>query len=110
MLVEEKLIFNAEAIRDTSSHDTAIIDIRWGKTKSMIFENTLDQDVSFSVYGSRNADMSNKFLRASFTVGTGTSNIQDCACYFPYLQVSAVCAVAPTTGSLTVAIYTMGAE
>lgn len=109
MLVEERLLFDSEAIRDTSSHDSAITDIRWGCTKSMIFENTLNQEVTVNIYGSRNADMTNSFLRASFPIAAGTNTVQDCDCYFPYLQIKVSCASSPSSGVFTVAIYTLGA-
>jgi hypothetical protein len=108
MNVEEKLLFNNEAIRDTDSHDSAITDIRWGHTKTMIFENSLNQEVTVSIYGSRSADMSNSFLRASFPLSSATNMVQDCGCYFPYLQIKTSCVVAPTSGTVTIAIYTLG--
>lgn len=108
MLVEEKLLFDGEAIRDTADHNSVILDIRWGQTKSMIFESSLNQDVTVSVYGSRNADMSNSFLKASFPITATTNTIQDCDCYFPYMRIIATCSVAPTSGTLTIAAYTIG--
>lgn len=108
MLVEEKLLIDNNAIRDTASHDSVITDIRWGHTKSMIFENSLDQEATVNIYGSRTSDMSNSFLRASFPLAPGTNMVQDCSCYFPFLQIKVSCAVAPTTGVVTIAIYTLG--
>jgi len=108
MLVEEKLLINAEAIRDTAGHDSLIHDIRWCGVKSLIVENSLNQTVTLAFYGSRNSDMSNAFLKTSFDVTATTNMVADCSCYFPYMRITATCASSPASGTLTIAAYALG--
>lgn len=97
--------FDAEAIRDTSSHDGTITEPRDYHVKTIIIENGLNQDVTLTCKASANSDFSNSFTIASFDVTASTNSYQTCDSLFPYFRLSAQCDTAPTSGTLTVFVY-----
>ena len=95
--------FDAEAIRDTSAHNGAVINNYDFQLKTIIIENHLNQIVTLQCEGSAHADFSNKFnIGSSFNVAANADTYQTCDSYFPYMRLVAQCGSAPTTGDLTV--------
>lgn len=107
MAINQEKTFDAEAIRDTSSHNGKVIYNGDFIIKTLIIENGLNQTVSLQCQASANSDFSNSFnLGSSFDISAATNDYQTCDSYFPYWRIVATCAIAPTTGSLTV--FVMG--
>ena len=104
-------LFNAEAIRDTSGHNSIISFAGEFKPKTIIIENSLNQTVALQCQGSAHSDFSNAFnVGASVDVTATTDTYQTCDNFFPYFRMTATCSSSPTTGSLTVhLIKTRGA-
>lgn len=104
---EETTIFNALAIRDTDVHTSSVSTNIGYRVKTLIITNTLDQTVTKQCQGSR--DGSTWFnIGDPFTVTSGATIYQTCETYFPYIRGQASCAVAPTTGSLSMWVEKMG--
>jgi hypothetical protein len=112
--VEEVRSFNAEAITDTTSHLSANVDLSKYKKIRMFALSTLDQPVQLTFY---RGDQSTTYYYngTSWVQPTITLDqpfIYDVNSYFNILndwvdlsmQLSAKCATAPTSGSLTVYI------
>lgn len=111
----EESLFNALAITDTSTHYSAIIDMRGIKGKVLYFNNTLNQSVTLAVMGARtNAITYGVTLGVTYSLtagnsvaivayGSGGGTVQNLGLQdtWPYLFVSATCSVAPTSGSLS---------
>jgi hypothetical protein len=103
--------FDALAIRDTSSHNSDVIDNQGWRIKTIIVENSLNQTVSFQCQASANSDFSNSFnVGSSWDVSATTNTYQTCDSYFPYFRLIATCASAPASGSLTVYICKLGGQ
>ena len=97
----EDAMFDAEAIRDTSSHNSNGTDAYELPVKTLIIQNTLDQIVTLQLQGSR--DNVNFFnVGNTFDVAAGAWYWQSCDTFFPFGRIVAQCAVAPTTGGLSV--------
>ena len=107
MSVNKDKTFDAEAIRDTSSHNGAVIYNGDFIIKTIIIENELNQAIILQCEGSAHSDFSHKFnIGSPFDITANTDSFQTCDSYFPYWRIVATCSTAPTTGSLTV--YTLG--
>jgi len=105
MSVNSQNTFTAEAIRDTSSHNGAIVFNGDFVIKTLIIENGLNRSVSLQCQASAHEDFSHAFnVGTSFDVSLSTDTFQTCDSYFPYWRLVATCSTAPTTGSLTVII------
>ena len=101
--VNDELTFNAEAIRDTSAHNGATVNLYDFQLKTIIVENGLNQTVTFQCQASAHADFSNSFnVGATWDVAANTNTYQTCTSYFPFMRLVATCASAPSSGSLTV--------
>jgi hypothetical protein len=101
--VNQEKTFDAEAIRDTSSHNGATIPLFDFQLKTIIIENGLNQQVTLQCQASAHADFSNSFnVGSSFNVNGTTDTYQTCDSYFPYMRLTAVCSTAPTSGTLTI--------
>jgi len=76
------------------------------KVVTVFIVNTLDQDVTIQIIGNWEKAKDGVAIGASFTVSAGKKDFRtltpDTSGWCPYLYCSAVCTVAPTTGSLTV--------
>lgn len=105
--ITEQQLFNALAIRDTVGHDSAICPAFGYPNKTIIIDNSLNQDVTFVAYGSRDQTTWIS-LGFTWTVAAGTSNYQTCGTYFPYGKIVATCAVAPASGTLSLWIEKLG--
>lgn len=102
-------IFNIEAIRDTSSHNSSIFDNRGFTVKTIGICNGLDQSISLQLQGSSEDTFDNMFnIGEPFTVNASTNSYNTTTDYFPYIRVVATCSVAPTTGTLTVYVESVG--
>ena len=102
-LFTQEKVFDAESIRDTSTHDSTIIYLGEFRLKTIIIENSLNQTVTLQCKASAHNDFSNSFsVGSSFNVTAGVNTYQTCDSYFPYMRIVAQCSAAPTSGSLTV--------
>jgi hypothetical protein len=102
--IREDKAFDAEAIRNTSLYTSPIIDNVGFAIKTLIIENGLNQDVTFTCEGSARSDFSQYFTIASFPHTATTVGYQTCDSYIPYWRLKAQCASAPSSGTLTVFI------
>ena len=100
--VNQEKVFDAEAIRDTSNHNGATINMYDFQLKTIIVENSLNQQVALQCQAS--ADGVNNWFNvgSSWNVSATTDTYQTCDSYFPYMRVQAQCASSPSSGSLTV--------
>lgn len=96
-------IIDALAIRDTSGHNSDILEAENVFRKTYIVENGLNQAVDLQWQASANADFSNSFNLGEqpFNVGAGVNTYLSCETLFPYVRVVATCSVAPSSGTLT---------
>ena len=96
-------VFDAEAIRDTNTHNGTTIWLAEFRLKTIIIENGLNQTVTLQCQGSAHSDFSNNFnIGNSWNVGSTTDSYQTCDSYFPYMRLTATCSTAPTSGALTI--------
>ena len=101
--VNQESAFDALAIRDTSDHTSTTINNFDFQLKTIIIENSLNQNVTFQCQGSAHADFSGSFnVGTEWDVTANTNSYQTCDTYFPYMRLIASCDTAPTTGSLNV--------
>ena len=100
---------DALAVRDTVVHSSAPINSSDYISKTLIIHNGLNQEITVSLYGSRDEDISRKLLVGSaVVVAATTDDYQTLTDYFPHMSVDAQCSVAPTTGDVTVYIERTG--
>ncbi len=105
---ESDVVYDALAIRDTVSHISTVSSVIGYYPKTILIENGLNQIVTFQVQGSRTADFAKVItVGASFDVAAGSNDYQTLTDYFPYLRLTAICSVAPASGSLTVSVEKM---
>lgn len=98
--VGETALFNAEAIRDTSAHNSVSSSNVGYRVKTIMVNNGLNQAVTFQCQGSRdNTNWVN--VGGTWDVAATTWTYQSCDTYFPYMRTVATCSVAPTSGSLS---------
>lgn len=106
MAVNTSYPINALAIRDTSPHDSDIVFNGDFIIKTLVVENSLNQTVTFQCQGSAHSDFSNSFnIGSSWDVSATTNTYMTCENYFPYWRVTATCATAPSSGTLTVIVF-----
>ncbi len=102
MSVNIEKTFDAEAIRDTSTHNGSTVFNGDFVIKTLIIENSLNQAVTLQCQASANSDFSNSFnVGSSFDVTASTNTYQTCGSYFPYWRLTATCSSSPSSGSLT---------
>lgn len=96
-------IIDALAIRDTSGHNSDILEAENVFRKTYIVENGLNQAVDLQWAASANADFSNSFNLGAepFNVAAATNTYVSCETLFPYIRVTATCSVSPSSGTLT---------
>lgn len=105
MTAREDKIFDALAITDTSNHNSTVSDNQHNTAKSILVDNGLDQTVTLQLEGDRTSAFSTPVdIGAPFDVTASTRDYHTVDDYFPHLRLAAICATAPTTGSLTVYI------
>ena len=104
MAVQDKdFIFEAEAIRDTANHNSALSVSGEFMAKTITVENGLDQQVNCQLQGSH--DGTKWFdVGSSWNVAATTDGYQTVDTFFPLYRVQAICGTAPTTGVLDVCI------
>ena len=96
-------------IRDTNAHNGTIIDLHDFQLKTIIIENSLDEDVSLQCQACAEADFVKSFnVGPAFLVTAGTNTYQTCDSFFPYMRMAVTCSTAPTTGDLTVHLVQYG--
>lgn len=97
-------IMDALAIRDTSGHNTSVLEELNVIHKTFIIENLLNRDVSLQWQASANEDFSNSFnVGATFIVVAGASDYATCSNLFPFCRIVATALVSnPTSGTLTI--------
>jgi len=101
----EQLAFENESIRDTSDHWSILLDNRGYRYKTIIVENSLNQNIIIECWASRNADFSNSFqVGDDWPVNSSTNTFQICDNYFPYMKLKVTCSIAPNSGNLTIAV------
>jgi hypothetical protein len=102
--------FDALEIRDTSVHNSDVIDNQGWKIKTIIIENGLNQTVSLQCQAS--VDGVNHWfdVGSSFETSASTDTFQTCDSYFPYFRLLAQCGSAPSSGDLSVFICKLGGQ
>jgi hypothetical protein len=98
--MDEDQIFTAEAIRDTSNHDSTESNSGEFLAKTIFICNGLDQTVTLQLQGARNSVWVD--IGSSFDVANAVDSYQTVDAYFPKYRLQASCSVAPTTGNLDV--------
>ena len=103
----EAQVLTALAIRDTSNHNSNN-SVNFGyKVKTIIIDNQLDQSIVCQCQGSR--DGINWFnVGATWSISATTLTFETCESYFPYFRTQVQCAVAPTTGTISMWYERMG--
>ncbi len=102
----EKQVFTDQAITDIVSHNSLIFDSVRYKAISFYVANTLDQDTTIQVRANRsNSTTGSVTVGSSFSVAA-TTGIEARTVWvsndgwLPYYYITAICTVAPTSGSL----------
>ena len=96
-------IFTAEAIRDTSSHNSVSSKSGEFMAKTIVVENGLNQQATFQLQGS--TDESTWYdIGSTFNVAASSNDFQTVETYFPFYRVVASCGTSPTSGVLDVCI------
>ena len=108
-LVNQEKTFDAEAIRDTNTHNGTAINMYNFQLKTIMIHNHLDQQVTLQCQ----ADVASGFsdpvnVGNSFNVAANTDSYQTCDSFFPFMRMTATCGTAPTTGTLTVYLIQYG--
>jgi len=101
--VNQDKTFDAEEIRDTSTHTGTTINNFDFQLKTIIVENSLNRAVTFQCQASAHSDFS-KYINVGSTwdASASTTLYQSCETYFPYMRLTAICNTAPSSGDLTV--------
>lgn len=100
-------LFSSLAITDTAVHSSGSVDARGYATKALLIQNGLNQAVSIQIQVSStgSAPWTNVGTAQSVAAGTnppiGPDTVAALGQAYPYYQVAATCAVAPTTGTLS---------
>ena len=102
--IKESRAFEDLEIRDTSDHLSPIIDNSGFAIKTIIIENSLNQDITCTCLGSVHEDFSESFVIGAFPHSASTNGYQTCESYIPFWKLQATCATAPTSGLLNVYI------
>lgn len=98
--MDEDKIFDALAIRDTAVKNSVVSVSGEFLAKTIFIENSLNQEVTFQLEGSRNSTKVN--IGAPFVVPANTNTYQTVSDYFPKYSMTAQCSVAPASGTLDV--------
>jgi len=97
---DEDQVFNAEAIRNTSDHESGESESGEFLAKTIFIMNGLNQAVNLQLQGARNSVWLN--IGSDFDVAASTNNYQTVETYFPKYRLIASCSTAPTSGELNV--------
>lgn len=96
-------VFEAEAIRDTSAHNSVSSFSGEFLAKTIVVENGLNQTVTCQLQGS--ADGSTWLnVGSTWDVSASTDGFQTVETYFPHYRLVAQCGTSPTSGVLDVCI------
>ena len=113
LMPNEDVLFSALAITDTTAHDSNASVTIYAQQKTILVVNGLNQSVSIQAQWSRDgSSWYNLGTAQSVTAGAaaeiGTSTISALGDYLPMLRVTATCATAPTSGSLSAWLERLG--
>ena len=99
---DQDKVFNALAIRDTTSKTSTVSKLKGYDPKTILISNKLNQSVDIDCEGSEDADFTEVWtIGNTITVAASTNDYATMGDYFPYMRCKAICATAPTTGELT---------
>ena len=101
-------VFTAEAIRDTSAHNSTKSNTGEFNAETIVVHNGLDKTVTIQLQGSVD-DSTWIDIGNSFNVDATTNDYDTVTDYFCCYRVVATCTVSPTTGTLDVWILKAGA-
>jgi hypothetical protein len=105
---DETQVFTANAIRDTSNHNSDVADTGEFQAETILVYNGLDQQVTLRLQGSRDGstwlNMNN-----SFDVAATTNSYETVTDYFPFYRLTAICGISATSGALDAWILKSGA-
>ena len=102
----EYISIDALEIRDTDTHDGKECDYSIYKTKTIIVENGLDQDVDITCEAARDKEFTNPYpIGSATTVSANSNKYIECNVFVQFFRVNAKCTVSPTTGDLGVYIF-----
>ena len=97
---DEIAVFDLEAIRDTAVHNSISSDNSQFHLKTIVISNGLNQTVTLQVQGSRdNSTWIN--IGSTFDVAASTNTYQTSDTFFPFMRITAICSVAPASGTLS---------
>ena len=97
---DELVVFDAEAIRDTATHNSVNSTNSNFHLKTIVVSNGLNQTVTLQLQGSRNGS-SWINIGSTFDQAAGTDGYQTSEVFFPYMRITATCSVAPASGTLS---------
>lgn len=98
-ITDKDKLFDDEAIRDTSNHNSAVSDTGEFTAETIVIYNGLNQQVTLQLQGS--LDESTWIdIGASFNIAASTNDYETVTDYFPCYRLVASCVTAPTTGNL----------
>ncbi len=106
---DERIILNAQAIRDTNPVTTEKVKLQGIGKKGLFVYNGLDQNVTVQIQGCYTESGTYINVGTAQTVNTavnaiiGENEVVQLKNYFPYLQAVVTAALAPITGTITVA-------
>lgn len=98
--MDQDQVFDAEAIRDTSSKTSAVSHTGEFTAETILIENGLDQQVTLQLQGCRKGGSVWFNVGSSFNVAASTNDYETVTDYFPCYRVTAICSTAPTSGDL----------
>lgn len=100
-LTDKDKLFDGEAIRDTSEHDSVGADAGEFTAETIVVHNGLNQQVTFQLQGSIDGttwiDVGN-----TFNVTANTDDYETVTDYFCCYRTQAQCGTSPTSGVLDV--------
>lgn len=96
-------VFDANAIRDTSTHNSDNSKSGEFMAKTIVVENGLDQQVTLQLQGSCFGSTWVN-IGSSWNVAASTNGFQTVDTFFPFYRLVAQCGTSPTSGALDVFI------
>jgi len=104
-IASEDKIIDALAIRDTSNHNSSASEERGFIPKTVVVWNHLNQTLTCQVQGDIEDGFSNPIdVGDPFDITANTDDYETLTDYFPFMRVVTSCAIAPTSGDLTIYI------
>ena len=104
-MYDKDTVFDALAIRDTATKTSDVSNNQGFVPKTIAINNALNQAVTLQLQGTTDSSFTNVYdIGAPFVIAASTLSYQNTETYFPFFRLTAVCAIAPTTGTLTVTL------